>query len=428
MIRPEDILFWGGGNVLAKYGTLVRRTSPIAEPVVSFSRASDAWAIGRDGRLRKVASHRPRVEWLDSATPAVLLEGGRTNGIRNPRGEGAVLGTLGSGGALPTFWAPDTTAGLTWEVVATGVEDGLPYVDVRLHGTPSQTFAQLRFEGTTTVAAAPGQTWTGTIYSRLVAGSMAGIGEARVRIQERSGAGVALGQSQTAFDPADVSRLAFARRAHTRVMADPTTGAVVLMLGLGGLTVGESIDITLRIAAPQLEQSPVASSLVLPPSGAPAASARSADLLTAPWTRAPGPLAIYVRAEERGGVMLPDFVSLVLIGAGGDRLQIQTDPGDGHYQLRYSSGGTNQFRTLPVAPALGQSFELLVTLSADGTARLAQSIEGGPATSVTATPLALPAAWGAQTITVGGQVALRDLLVLDGSGSWTLDAVRRLVG
>src|SRR5690606_15946351 len=101
--------------------------------------------------------------------------------------------------ALPTFWAPETAVGLTWEVVATGVEDGLPYVDVRLHGTPSQTFAQMRFDGTMAIAAAPGETWTGSCYVRRVGGSMAGIGEARLRIQERNAFGTLLRQSQSAF-------------------------------------------------------------------------------------------------------------------------------------------------------------------------------------------------------------------------------------
>src|SRR5690606_1798435 len=113
----------------------------------SFSRASSATYFDRTGILREAAANVPRVAWLDSATPAVLLEGGGTNGVRNPRGEGAVIGVVGSGGALPTFWGSENTAGLTWEVVATGVEDGLPYVDVRLHGTPSQTFVELRFDG-----------------------------------------------------------------------------------------------------------------------------------------------------------------------------------------------------------------------------------------------------------------------------------------
>src|SRR5690606_3292604 len=144
----------------------------------------------------------PRIDW-SHGRPALRLEPQRTNQIRNPRCEGAAVGVVGSGGALPTFWGLTNTAGLTWDVVATGVENGLPYVDVRLHGTSSQTFAQMRFEDTTAIAAAPGETWTGSFYARRVGGSMAGIGEVWVRIQERDASGVFLNQNQSAFDPDD---------------------------------------------------------------------------------------------------------------------------------------------------------------------------------------------------------------------------------
>src|SRR5690606_809506 len=121
----------------------------------------------------------------------------------------------------------------------------------------------------------------------------------------------------------------------------------LLVAGLGGLTPGVPVDSTLRIAGPHMEQSPVASSLVLPPVGAPAVSTRAPESLVAPYTRTPGPLAIYLRAEERGGVALPGFPNLVRIGNLNDRIQIQTDSATGRYQIRYTSGGVNRFMTLP---------------------------------------------------------------------------------
>src|SRR5690606_13946399 len=60
----------------------------------AFSRASTATYIDRTGTLQEVGQNVPRIDW-SHGRPALRLEGSRTNGIRNPRGEGAVLGTLG---------------------------------------------------------------------------------------------------------------------------------------------------------------------------------------------------------------------------------------------------------------------------------------------------------------------------------------------
>src|SRR5690606_13198713 len=128
------------------------------------------------------------------------------------------------------------------------------YVDVRLHGTPARVLTQLHFDGMTAIAAAPGETWTGAFYARRVGGSMAGIGEVRVRIQERDASGAFLVQSDVLFDPDDSPRLAGARRTHTHTVSDPDAAAIVLIFSIGELTVGDAKDVTFRIGAPQLER------------------------------------------------------------------------------------------------------------------------------------------------------------------------------
>ena len=83
-----------------------------------------------------------------------------TNKIRNPRGEGGVVGVIGSGGALPTNWAQINSAGLSQEVIGGGVEDGLPYTDLRYFGTStSAANIQIRFDQSTNAAAVAGQAW-----------------------------------------------------------------------------------------------------------------------------------------------------------------------------------------------------------------------------------------------------------------------------
>ncbi len=72
----------------------------------------------------------------------------RTNELRNPSGAGAVVG-----GALPTGWVATTGSGLLPTVVATGTEDGRPYVDLRWQGTvTTSAFLGLHFSGNPSVA------------------------------------------------------------------------------------------------------------------------------------------------------------------------------------------------------------------------------------------------------------------------------------
>src|SRR5262249_31646676 len=98
-----------------------------------------------------------------------LLEAADTNSIRNPRAEGAVVGTA----TLPTNWTVATTAGLSRQVVAVGTEDGIPFCDVRYFGTSNATLVHTIFESQTGIPAVPGQQWTGSCYVRLIAGSVA---------------------------------------------------------------------------------------------------------------------------------------------------------------------------------------------------------------------------------------------------------------
>ena len=96
------------------------------------------------------------------------IEGQRTNGIRNPRQEGAAVGTPGTS---PTNMARNSSGGITQgEIVATGVDQGLPYVDYRITGTVASGTGiwTLNLEAINVIAALTGQTWTGSWFWRLV--------------------------------------------------------------------------------------------------------------------------------------------------------------------------------------------------------------------------------------------------------------------
>lgn len=175
----------------------------------------------------------------------------RTNSVRNPTGLGAVVGTLGSGGALPTNWGQDVGTGLTWSVVGTGVENGLNYVDLRFAGTPSGTFLNVLFEGNTAISAATGDIWTASFSAKLVAGSLTNVSKAQVSIFERTSGGTYVaGGSVLDFMPG--STLKEYRAART-LNGGGTVACVNCAISLV-YTSGAALDLTLRIAAPNLKK------------------------------------------------------------------------------------------------------------------------------------------------------------------------------
>lgn len=402
---------------------------------LSHSRNSPAWYFDRDGILREAGPDVPRIEWLDldgdgrRETPTLKLERASTNHIRNPRCEGAIVGVVGSGGALPTHWPLDTAAGLTLSVEATGIDAGLPYIDLRIQGTPTGATVLQYFEGVTQIAAAPDEVWTGSVYARLVGGSLSGVTNVSLRIAEYQSGGGFLRASQQAID------LARSRHSITATMG-ADTGRVRHGLSVS-VTQGVPVDLTLRIGGPQLEQSPVTSSLILPPVGAPAVSSRALDVLTAPWAHGLISCTGYVRFVETGGAQLMNATVASWFGAGSGLIWLRSSVSTPTYFLtvRDSRGMAAQVQTTPgVTTQVGQLVELMpqVEVSSEGVrARLIQAVDGGDPVTSSWTGY-VQADWVPTTVrlvsTAGGsnqgQLNLRDLVVLRGS-DWTMDAARR---
>jgi len=67
-IPLSDVLFFGGGQCLQRFGTLSWRTSLEQDrgSVEQYTRAGTVPAIGRDGAVRYVGANVPPVEWVDS--------------------------------------------------------------------------------------------------------------------------------------------------------------------------------------------------------------------------------------------------------------------------------------------------------------------------------------------------------------------------
>lgn len=233
---------------------------------IQFSRASAATYFDRTGTLQTAASNQPRIDY-DPATGAVrglLIEEQRTNSIRNPRAEGAVAGTPGT---APTNWAINPSSGVTSEIVGTGTEGGIPYIDVRFFGTSSLAW-EVQCD-TLHASASVGQTWTSSCFVRLIAGTVSNFTPRHVLYEF----GTTLRNGSSIIDLSSAS-LKNGRSSVTYTLQ--VTDASNVQSRLNFAPTG-AIDFTIRIGLPQLEQGAFPTSPVMPPAGSPAASTRAAD-------------------------------------------------------------------------------------------------------------------------------------------------------
>ena len=227
--------------------------------LVTFTRASSGTFVGSDGLIQTAATNEPRFDHNPTTGESLglLVEEARTNSIPNNTGVGAVAGAPGT---LPTNWTWNTTGGASTEVVGTGTENGIAYVDVRLFGTLSSA-PSIQFVANTAIAATTGQAWTESFYCKIIS-LVSGTPDPRLRIVERSGAGSYLTEGNQPFTPGISSASLIASRfTFTRTLANALTGYAIpaLLFNQGS----GAIDVTFRIGLPQLEQGAFATSPVL---------------------------------------------------------------------------------------------------------------------------------------------------------------------
>lgn len=304
---------------------------------LSFSRASTGTDVVA-GVLTSYGVDAPRL----SPANGLLLEEARTNSLRNSLGSGAVAGVVGSGGSLPTNWGMGQQAALSTEVVGTGTRNGFSYVRLRISGTPDGSVYAVIFEGVTQVVAAQAEVWCASFYAMLAAGSLSNVAAVNIRLDERSSAGSTLATSRAAL--AGLNSAAFVRAQVVRTLTNAATARLTASVDLT-LTAGQAIDVTLDIAAPQLELGAFATSFV-PTSGA--AATRAADLCSmgaTSWANnSEG--TIWAEAVSGDGIntaasISPRVLQLETAGGSNDSHSLRRNAADSRAQARSITGGAN---------------------------------------------------------------------------------------
>lgn len=163
---------------------------------------------------------------------------------------GAVVGVIGSGGAVPTgwSWATPGAAALTREVVAVGPD----YIDVRIYGSNTSGAAVYPsiFLSATPLTAVIGQPICFSMYTQLIAGSFAGVTYAPcgcLSVQFQTGGSYVGNTSVTARATSTYMRYA---STGSRATADHNQWAPYFIIGLNN---NDTCDFTVRLSSPQFE-------------------------------------------------------------------------------------------------------------------------------------------------------------------------------
>lgn len=260
--------------------------------ILNFTRATGGGRFNAAGQYEWVAANVLRLDY-DPVTlqpRGFLCEGQRTNLISRSSGAGAVAG---SPGTLPTGWSyAQVPGGCTAEVVGVGSVWGLGFVDIRVYGTTTNSNAFL-LQLSPPVSVGSGE-HNFSCYLAVTAGSAAAYGL-------NGGGGVG-----AAFSAKTLSGSLARYNATWNLTAGTLSPWVHVSTGGSGV----SIDVTLRLAAPQLEYGASPSSFILTTSAQVTRAADLASTLTiSPWFNPRGG-TLYAEASP-GTLVVPDGAATV---------------------------------------------------------------------------------------------------------------------
>lgn len=211
----------------------------------TFTRASSAM-VWKNKVLTTVGANEPRFE-TDPLTGRALglrVEGARTNEIINNTMGGVVLGVIGEGGSLPTGWNKSIHAAMTVDIVGSGLDNGVDYIDLHIHGTGS--WVSIYLDGG--VSALNTQAWAESMYMSVVEGSTENMTISRLSIQQNGGA------LSWLYGANFVNDLDSSQQRFVNVETTSASGVTSVRPVLEMLFNNNEVDMVLRLGLPQLEK------------------------------------------------------------------------------------------------------------------------------------------------------------------------------
>jgi molybdopterin-binding protein len=182
-----------------------------------------------------------------------------------------MVGANVSTNALPTNWLT-TLNGLSRQIIAIGTESGIDYIDIKLSGTANNTVATIAPESSTQIVAASGQTWTNSVYIKIIS-QPSPPSSYSLAFREGTSGGSFVNSGSSAITPTTTLQ----RLSATRTLTGATTERVQPQINFA-LVSGSTYDFTVRIGWPQMEQSSVATSPIPTTTGS---ASRNADQIVA---------------------------------------------------------------------------------------------------------------------------------------------------
>lgn len=377
-IHPRDILFYGGGAALQKFGSLCRRTTVIGrrgeDVIETFARTGMAAYIARDGTIQLAAANVPRVDWVDADgdgildTPVLILEDAATNLC--PYSD--ALSNLTAVGSPTTSDAAVSLGEL--DLCLVGDDDGA--ATEGLYATISSLAPGSTAKGLTAYVkegTSPPTKSTIELYDSWAAAS-----RLQMDITFSDGVPVVTETLGTLLDSRLISdgvyRLDFQSTAVTPV----NTHRIYIYPANGGASETGNI----YIGGVQVEATTFPTSRILT---AGATATRNAESLSFPFFAPPQEMTIYTRFVER---QEPNFDGEYIWIMGGSSLNypfmrvVKTNPS--LYQYIYQTATTGENCNLSLGPGLGDLVELRAHLLSDGSVQLHGALNDGSESSGTA--------------------------------------------
>lgn len=208
--------------------------NPHLDPRVTFTRTTGGGRFNANGQYEWLPANVPRIDYdpVTGECLGLLIEEQRTNLLTDSGFKTSVIGA-----AFPANWSLEGLAGgMTSEVVGVGSENGIDYVDLRIHGTAVGQFTLRRGYGFSTDA---GAYKVFSVFYKLISGDVTNATIALTSTGPWASSETRIDSAHDRFTRFSVSRLSSGESLQPRLYLK--------------FTLGETYDVVIRLGGSQLE-------------------------------------------------------------------------------------------------------------------------------------------------------------------------------